>query len=761
MVLEFQGADRVRDAFDGVGLAVRVIVTRIDRPGVAGARMGGVQNAIQHGVAQIDIARGHIDFGAQHPGTVGKFASFHAAKQIEIFFYSAVAKRAVLAGLGQRASLVPDFLLRLVVDIGKAGADQVFRPAVKPLEIIRGIEQVLAPVVTEPVHVGLNRIDVFLLFPGRVGIVEPQVAASRKLLRDAEIERDRLGMADMQIAVRLRREPGHDHLVLFAVEIGLDDVANEIAPRLRRHRFCRHSEPVPASGISGRSAKSTAPKEGFSYATILLYTSAPGATPYCPRTADVMPDSVVTRFAPSPTGFLHIGGARTALFNWLYAQKLGGKMLLRIEDTDRERSTEPAIAAILDGLKWLGLDWDGEVIYQFSRAARHREVAETLLASGKAYRCYATQEQLTAMREKARAEGRTRLYDGMWRDRDASEAPDGMKPTIRLRAPQTGETVIEDQVQGRVVWQNENLDDLVLLRGDGNPTYMLAVVVDDHDMGVTHVIRGDDHLINAARQKQIYDALGWDLPNMSHIPLIHGPDGAKLSKRHGALGVDAYRAMGYVPAALRNYLVRLGWSHGDQEIFSTEEMIALFDLPAIGRSAARFDFAKLENLNGHYIRHSDDQSLVTMFEGVLDYVPGGADLKAKLNDTTRAQLLRAMPSLKERAKTLIELLDGAYFIFADRPLEIEPKALALLTPENRELIGRLRLALEAVTPWTAEATEAAMRAFAEANSLKLGAVAQPLRAALTGRTTSPGIFDVLAVLGRQECLARLGDQTPS
>jgi glutamyl-tRNA synthetase len=471
-----------------------------------------------------------------------------------------------------------------------------------------------------------------------------------------------------------------------------------------------------------------------------------------------MTDTVITRFAPSPTGFLHIGGARTALFNWLYARKRGGTMLLRIEDTDRQRSTREAIDAILDGLKWLGLNWDGEVIYQFKRAARHREVAEQLLASGKAYRCYATQEELTAMREKARAEGRTRLYDGMWRDRDASEALPGMKPTIRLRAPQTGETVIEDQVQGRVVWQNENLDDLVLLRGDGNPTYMLAVVVDDHDMGVTHIIRGDDHLINAARQKQIYDALGWDIPSMSHIPLIHGPDGSKLSKRHGALGVDAYRAMGYLPAALRNYLVRLGWSHGDQEIFSTEEMIAAFDLSGVGRSAARFDFAKLESLNGHYIRHSDDQSLVTAFEGVLDYVPGGAEIKGKLNDTTRTQLLRAMPSLKERAKTLIELIDNSYFIFADRPLQIEPKAAGLLTSENRELIGRLRQALEAVKPWTAETTEAAMRAFAEQNNLKLGAVAQPLRVALTGRSTSPGIFDVLAVLGQEECLARLGDQ---
>lgn len=472
-----------------------------------------------------------------------------------------------------------------------------------------------------------------------------------------------------------------------------------------------------------------------------------------------MTDSVVTRFAPSPTGFLHIGGARTALFNWLYAKKLGGKMLLRIEDTDRERSTKEAIDAILDGLKWLELSWDGDVIYQFSRAARHREVAEQLLAEGKAYRCYATPEELTAMREKARAEGRTRLYDGMWRDRDPATAPSGMKPTIRLRAPQTGETVIEDQVQGRVVWQNENLDDLVLLRGDGTPTYMLAVVVDDHDMAVTHVIRGDDHLINAARQKQIYDAMGWALPSMSHIPLIHGPDGSKLSKRHGALGVDAYRAMGYLPAALRNYLVRLGWSHGDQEIFSTEEMIAAFDLSGIGRAAARFDFAKLESLNGHYIRNADDASLVKMFEDVLDYVPGKAELKAKLNDTTRAQLLKAMPSLKERAKTLIELIDGASFIFAERPLELDPKAAALLTDDNRRLIGPLHSALENVEAWSAASAEAALRRYAEENSLKLGAVAQPLRAALTGRSTSPGIFEVLDVLGRQESLGRLKDQS--
>lgn len=467
---------------------------------------------------------------------------------------------------------------------------------------------------------------------------------------------------------------------------------------------------------------------------------------------------VVTRFAPSPTGFLHIGGGRTALFNWLYARKHGGTMLLRIEDTDRQRSTQEAIDAILDGLKWLGIDWDGDTVYQFARAARHREVAEQLLAAGKAYRCYATAEELAAMRDKARAEGRAKLYDGTWRDRDPAEAPEGVKPTIRLKAPLTGETVIDDQVQGRVAWQNENLDDLVLLRGDGTPTYMLAVVVDDHDMGVTHVIRGDDHLINAARQKQIYDAMEWELPVMAHIPLIHGPDGSKLSKRHGALGVDAYRAMGYLPAALRNYLVRLGWSHGDQEIFTTQEMIEAFDLPAIGRSAARFDFAKLESLNGHYIRQSDDHCLVSLLEDLLKYVPQGPAIAAKFDDTIRAKLTQAMPGLKERAKTLIELLDNAGFIFADRPLALDPKAQAVLTPETRQLIGRLRAALEDVTPWTAATTEAAMRTFAEQAGLKLGAVAQPLRVALTGRTTSPGIFDVLAVLGRDECLSRLADQ---
>jgi glutamyl-tRNA synthetase len=470
-----------------------------------------------------------------------------------------------------------------------------------------------------------------------------------------------------------------------------------------------------------------------------------------------MPD-IVTRFAPSPTGFLHIGGARTALFNWLYARGRGGKMLLRIEDTDRERSTEAAIDAILEGLRWLGLDWDGDAVYQYANVARHREVAEQMLASGRAYRCYASQEELAEMRERARAEGRPMRYDGRWRDRDPSEAPAGVKPVIRLRAPIEGETVIEDQVQGRVVWKNENLDDLVLLRSDGNPTYMLAVVVDDHDMGVTHIIRGDDHLTNAARQKQIYDALGWTLPVMAHIPLIHGPDGSKLSKRHGALGVEAYRGMGYLPEALRNYLVRLGWAHGDQEVFSTQEMLDVFDLPAIGRGAARFDFAKLQNLNGHYIRTADDRDLVTRSADLLALEPGFQPMLAKLNDQTRDQLLQAMPGLKERAKTLVELIENAAFIFADRPLVIDPKAQPIFTDENRALLGRLRKALESVGEWSAEATEACVRSFADENSVKLGAVAQPLRVAMTGRTTSPGIFDVLAVLGREESLARLADQ---
>jgi glutamyl-tRNA synthetase len=471
-----------------------------------------------------------------------------------------------------------------------------------------------------------------------------------------------------------------------------------------------------------------------------------------------MTETIVTRFAPSPTGFLHIGGARTALFNWLYARGRGGKMLLRIEDTDRERSTDAAIAAILDGLSWLGVEWDGEPVYQFARAARHREVVEELLAKGRAYRCYASPDELAAMREAARREGRSRLYNGRWRDRDPAEAPPGVKPVIRLKAPMTGETVVEDQVQGRVAWANENLDDFVLLRSDGTPTYMLAVVVDDHDMGVTHIIRGDDHLNNAARQKQIYEALGWNVPVMAHIPLIHGPDGSKLSKRHGALGVDAYRAMGFLPAALRNYLVRLGWSHGDREIFSTEEMIAAFDLPQIGRAAARFDFVKLESINGHYLRQSGDRELMAAVEHVLPHIAGGAELVAKMTPELREKFLAAMPGLKERAKTLVELIDGGAFLFADRPITIDEKALGLLTPDARALLKELQADLAAIEPWEGAALEVAVRNFAERHNVKLGAVAQPLRAALTGRTTSPGIFEVMTALGKAESLARIADQ---
>ncbi len=471
-----------------------------------------------------------------------------------------------------------------------------------------------------------------------------------------------------------------------------------------------------------------------------------------------MSDAVVTRFAPSPTGFLHIGGARTALFNWLYARHAGGRMLLRIEDTDRERSTEAAIAAIIDGLGWLGLEWDGDVVYQFQRAARHREAAETLLASGHAYRCYATPDELNEMRALARAEGRPPRYDGRWRDRPAADVPEGVRPVIRLKAPQQGETVLEDEVQGRVAWLNKDLDDLVLLRSDGTPTYMLAVVVDDHDMGVTQIIRGDDHLTNAARQIHIYQALGWPVPAMAHIPLIHGADGAKLSKRHGALGVDAYRAMGFLPAALRNYLVRLGWSQGDREFFSTKEMIEAFDLAHVGRSAARFDLAKLESMNGHYIRATPDNELLATLVASLPFLPGGPALLSRLDAAMREKLLAAMPGLKERAKTLIELMDGAEFLFAERPLALDAKAAEILESGGRAHIAGLLPLFAALEDWSAASTEAAVRDYAEAAGLKLGQVAQPLRAALTGRATSPGIFDVLDVLGREESLARLGDQ---
>ena len=471
-----------------------------------------------------------------------------------------------------------------------------------------------------------------------------------------------------------------------------------------------------------------------------------------------MSSPVITRFAPSPTGYLHIGGGRTALFNWAYARRTGGKMLLRIEDTDRERSTAAAIDAIIEGLTWLGLDWAGEPVSQFGRAARHREVAELLLAQGKAYRCFCTPQELEEMRARAEAEKRPIRYDGTWRDRDPSEAPIGLKPAIRFKAPQDGESVVEDAVQGRVVIPNKDLDDLIILRSDGNPTYNLSVVVDDHDMGVTHIIRGVDHLTNAARQTQIYMAMGWRVPHMSHIPLIHGPDGAKLSKRHGALGVEAYRAMGYLPEAMRNYLARLGWSHGDDEIFSTDQLVEWFNLESIGKSAARFDFAKLENINGHYIRHTPDDRLLAQFIDFLPHAEGGPELKAKIDEQMMAKLLRAMGGLKERAKTLVELMNGSRFLFAERPLPMDEKASQIIRDGGHEVLAGVLDVLEQVENWLAQDIEIAVKNHAESAGLKLGKVAQPLRAALTGTSTSPGIFDVLEVLGKEEALARLRDQ---
>ncbi len=462
--------------------------------------------------------------------------------------------------------------------------------------------------------------------------------------------------------------------------------------------------------------------------------------------------TVVTRFAPSPTGFLHIGGARTALFNWLYARHTGGTYLLRIEDTDRQRSTDAAVDAILDGLSWLGLDWDGDAVSQFARKDRHAEVAQQMLAAGRAYYCYASPEELEEMRAAQKAAGQPIRYDGRWRDRDPSEAPEGVKPVIRLKAPQEGETVLRDHVQGEVRVQNAQLDDLILLRADGTPTYLLAVVVDDHDMGVTHVIRGDDHLTNTFRQIQIYNAMGWDLPEFGHIPLIHGPDGAKLSKRHGALGVDAYRDMGYLPEAIRNYLLRLGWAHGDDEIISTEQAVEWFNLEGIGRSPSRFDFAKLENLNAHYMRQADDARLVGLAAPRLE-----AELGRALTDSERALLTRAMNGLKQRARTVVDLAQSARFYVAARPLPMDEKAAALLDEKGCGILTDLAARFAAETDFTAAALEALVRRFAEERGEKLGKIAQPLRAALTGSTVSPPIFEVAELLGRAETLARMND----
>ncbi len=466
--------------------------------------------------------------------------------------------------------------------------------------------------------------------------------------------------------------------------------------------------------------------------------------------------SVVTRFAPSPTGYLHIGGARTALFNWLFARHHGGKFLLRIEDTDRARSTEDAVAKILDGLQWLGLNWDGEAVSQFARRDRHAEIAHRLLAEGPAYRCYATPEELAEMRERQKAEGKPVRYDGRWRDRDPAEAPAGVAPVIRLKAPQTGETVIEDKVQGRVTVRNEQLDDMVLLRSDGTPTYMLSVVVDDIDMGITHVIRGDDHLTNAFRQAQLYNAIGAPVPTFAHVPLIHGPDGAKLSKRHGALGIEAYRDMGYLPATMCNYLLRLGWAHGDEEVIPIEKAIEWFSLEGIGRSPSRIDFAKLDHLNGIYIRETPDAELVREIVPRLEKVVGHP-LDAAATD----RLHRGMAGLKQRAKNLNELAENAAFYVRSRPLEMNDKAQALLTEDARAMLARIADRLAGLDEWNEAAIEAQVRELSESEGVKLGKIAQPLRAALTGSNVSPGIFEVAAHLGREETIGRIRDVATS
>jgi glutamyl-tRNA synthetase len=460
---------------------------------------------------------------------------------------------------------------------------------------------------------------------------------------------------------------------------------------------------------------------------------------------------VVTRFAPSPTGFLHIGGARTALFNWLFARHHGGEFRLRIEDTDRARSTEPAIAAILDGMTWLNLNWDGEVVYQFSRAARHAEVAHQLLAAGHAYRCYATPEELSELREQQRAAKQPMRYDGRWRDR--TDWPNDVDYVIRLKAPRDGAVTINDQVQGPVTVNNAELDDFVLLRSDGTPTYMLAVVVDDHDMGVTHVIRGDDHLNNAFRQLALIRAMGWPEPVYAHIPLIHGADGAKLSKRHGALGVDAYRdELGLLPEAVENYLLRLGWGHGDAEIISRDEAVQWFELAGVGRSPSRFDMKKLENLNGHYLRAADDGRLVALIAGRV-----AAALGRELGDSDHALLQRTMPELKKRANNLNDLAGSSLFYLRNRPIPMDEGAAKLLASATPGLLDRARARFAAQDDWSAAALEQVARELAESEAAKLGQIAQPLRAAVTGSAQSPGLFEVLEVLGRDEVLGRIDD----
>jgi len=461
--------------------------------------------------------------------------------------------------------------------------------------------------------------------------------------------------------------------------------------------------------------------------------------------------TVVTRFAPSPTGYLHIGGARTALFNWLFARHHGGKYVLRVEDTDKKRSTQDVIDKIFEGLSWLGLEHDGDVVFQSQNAGRHAEVAAQLLAEGKAYHCYCSPEELAEMREKAKEGGSTRVYDNRWRDRDPSEAPTGIEPVLRIKMPLDGETTISDLVQGDVTRTNDTLDDFVILRSDGTPTYMLAVVVDDHDMGATHVIRGDDHLNNAFRQYHLYQACGWDIPEFAHIPLIHGADGAKMSKRHGALGVDHYADLGILPETMRNYLLRLGWSHGDDEIISTEQAIEWFDLGSVGRSPARFDMDRLLNLNAHYLKEADPAQLSGIIMALADETSDKS-----LSTHAQTRLIAGLSGLVQRAKTVNEVVDSASLYLFDAPLPFNDKARSMLAePETRNHLSELAQILGTITLWDESQLDTAVREYADRNELKLGQVAQPLRAALTGSNVSPGIFEVMVVLGHDETLKRL------
>ena len=461
------------------------------------------------------------------------------------------------------------------------------------------------------------------------------------------------------------------------------------------------------------------------------------------------PQQIVTRIAPSPTGIMHIGTARTALFNWLYARARGGQFLLRIEDTDRARSTPEATQAILDGMRWLGLDWDGEAVSQFARVPRHAEVAHEMLARGHAYKCFATQDEIEAFREAARAAGRSTLYHSPWRDAPDDTHPDGAPYAIRLKAPSDGETVINDAVQGNVTFRNDQLDDMVMLRSDGTPTYMLAVVVDDFDMGVTHVIRGDDHLNNAARQAQIYRAMGWVEPVWAHIPLIHGPDGKKLSKRHGATGVMEYAEMGVPAAAMRNYLTRLGWSHGDDELFSDAQALAWFDLGGIGRAPARLDLKKLESVAGWHIAQMDYTALMAEITGFLALTGQPA-----LSQAQHDLLAHAMYCLKDRAKSLPEILEKGQFALAARPILPDAAAAAHLDAVSRGILRELTAQLQNAS-WDRDTLETTLTQGAEAHGLKFGKLAGPLRAALAGRSVTPSVFDMMLVIGREETLARL------